>query len=229
MELIKQKQSLNVTNHDYCSPKSNFVKHNSLIGGNSKRGLVVGSSGCGKTNALISLLLHPNGLRFQNIYLYSKTLNQPKYKFLKEVLSSIDGIGYNEYDEGDDIISPQSAKPYSIIIFDDVVCCNQDVIRDYYTFGRHNEIDCFYLCQTYSSIPKRLIRDNANFIILFQQDNRNLKHVYNDHSHFDMSFEQLQKMCSICWQNKYGFLVIDKDSPIDNGRYRMGFDSFFKL
>lgn len=228
MKLVKQKQSLNVGNHDYCSPNPTFVKHNPLIGGSSKRGLVVGSSGSGKTNVIISLLVHPNGLRYLNIYLYSKTKAQPKYQFLKQVVEPINGVDYYEYDEGDEIITPRNAKSYSVIIFDDVVCCNQNIIRDYYSFGRHNEIDCFYLCQSYSSIPKRLIKDNASIIILFQQDNRNLRHVYNDHVHSDLSFEQLQEMCSKCWQNKHGFMVIDKDSPLDNGRYRLGFDTFFK-
>lgn len=229
MEIVKQNKSLNVVNHDYCLLKSSFVKHNALIGGDSKRGLILGSSGSGKTNAMVSLILEPNGLRFQNVYIYSKTLDQPKYVFLKQALSQTPGIGYYEYDDGADIIPPESVKPYSVMVFDDVVCCNQSIIRDYYSFGRHYNIDCFYLCQTYSSIPKRLIRDNANCIVLFQQDNKNLKHVYDGHVNLDIPFEKLQDMCSMCWQKKHGFLVIDKDSPLDNGRFRMGFDGFFKI
>jgi len=41
--------------------------------------------------------------------------------------------------------------------------------------GRHKNIDSFYLCQTYS--PKHLIRDNANFIIMFKQDDLNMRHI----------------------------------------------------
>jgi len=46
--------------------------------------------------------------------------------------------------------------------------------------GRHADVDCFYLCQTYARIYKHLIRDNAKLLILFKQDSINLKHVYND-------------------------------------------------
>jgi len=53
----------------------------------------------------------------------------------------------------------------------------------------HANVDCFYPYQTYSKIPKYLICDNANLLILFKQDSTNLKRVYNDHVNTDMSYE----------------------------------------
>jgi len=87
--------------------------------------------------------------------------------------------------------------------------------------GRHADVDCFYLCQTYAKISKHLICDNANLLILFKQDGINLKHVYN--VNIDMDFCEL---CRNCWQQKYGFLVIDKDSALTEERYRKGFNDF---
>jgi hypothetical protein len=151
MKIVKQKKSLNVENHECFFPSNTFMKHNTLLSDGVKRGIIVGRSGCGKTNALLSLLLHENGLRFSNIYLYSKTLDQPKYQFLKQVLQSLndgknkENIGFFEFEEGDHIIPPNEAKPFSIIIFDDVVGCDQKIIRDYYCFGRHYYIDFLFL------------------------------------------------------------------------------------
>ena len=99
-------------------------------------------------------------------------------------------------------------------------------MREYFSMGRHANVDCFYLCQTYARIPKHLIRDNANLLILFKQDGTNLKHVYNDHVNTDMSYDEFCTLCRDCWQQKYGFLVIDKDSELTNGRYRKGFNEF---
>lgn len=229
VKLIKQPCSLPVINHDVAATQTSFQKHSILLGGGCKRGLIVGRSGCGKTNVMISLVEHPNGLRFENVYLYSKTLDQPKYHRLREILRPIREIGLYEFREGVDIIKPNDAKPNSIIIFDDVACEGQSIIRDYFCFGRHRNIDCFYLCQTYSSIPKQLIRDNANFIVLFQQDKTNLRHIYDDHVTTDMSFDEFQQLCAHCWRDKYDFLVIDKESDINSGRYRKGFDCYFKL
>lgn len=204
-------------------------KHSDLLKGGCKRGLLVGSSGCGKTNAMISLLLHPNGLRFTNLYIYSKSLHQPKYKYLRNLMKPLNQIGYCEYESSEEIIPPDKANDYSVIIFDDVVCDSQSTIRDYYCFGRHKNIDCFYLCQTYSSIPKQLIRDNANFIVLFKQDHTNLKHIYEDHVNVDMSYEKFKEICSFCWEKPYGFLVINKDSAMNDGRYRDGFHNFINI
>lgn len=225
MRIEKQKISLPVVNHDDVSVNS-FKKHGPLLGGLSKRGIIIGVSGSGKTNVIITLLEHPNGLRFENVYVYSKSLYQSKYEYLKQLLEPIEEIGYYEYQDGNDVIPPSEIKPNSVIIFDDVVCSSQSIIRDYFCFGRHKNTDCFYLCQTYSSIPKQLIRDNSNFIVVFKQDTTNLKHIYDDHVNVDMSFQKFKDMCSTCWKDKYGFLVIDKDCSLTNGRYRKGFDAF---
>lgn len=229
MKIEAHSQKLPVKNHDGCSSGKKFQKHSDLLSYGCKRALIVGSSGCGKTNAMISLLEHPNGLRFGDVYLYSKTLHQEKYEYLRKLLTPLTEIGYHEYSAGDDIIPPKEAAENSVIIFDDVVCDSQSIIREYFSFGRHRNIDCFYLCQTYSSIPKQLVRDNSNFLILFKQDYTNLKHVYDDHVNIDMSIDKFKEICSYCWRNPHGFLVINKDCDVNGGRYREGFDNLISI
>lgn len=221
MKCIKRGGSLPVKNFD--SNVSIQKKHGDLLP-NNIRALIVGSSNSGKTNAMISLIFDPNGLKFENIYIYSKSLFQPKYEFLKKAVESVKGIGYFEYSNNDDVIAPEEARENSIFIFDDVACEKQNRIRDYFCMGRHKNIDSFYLCQTYTRIPKHLIRDNANFICIFKQDEMNLRHIFNDHVYGDMTFEDFKKICFECWKDKYSFVCIDKDS--DYGRYRKGFDHF---
>lgn len=227
MHIQKQKQSLEIKNYDDVVHENSIRKHGCLFGGNCKRGLLIGPSGCGKTNVMISLLEHPNGLRYENVYLYCKTLQQPKYVYLKNVLKAVSGVGYFEFDDDNEIVKPSEIKFNSVIIFDDVASSKQDIMREYFCFGRHMNTDSFYLCQTYSSIPKRLIRDNANLIIIFRQDSTNLKHIYDDHVSVDMSLQQFIDLCSHCWNEKFGFVVIDKDCALSSGRYRKGFDNFF--
>lgn len=229
MRYVKQHNSLPVRNSDtLCLQKINERKH-SLLLPDSIRGIIVGPSNCGKTNVMVSLIEHPNGLKFQNVYVYSKSLNQPKYQYLEKILSSIKGIGYYAYADNTEICPVDEVQPNSIFIFDDVACDKQNNIRSFFCMGRHKGCDCFYLSQTYTRIPKHLIRDNANFLVLFKQDDMNLKHVYNDHVNTDMSFPLFKELCTECWKDRYGFLVIDKDSTLENGRYRKGFDIFIKL
>ena len=193
---------------------------------NTIRCIICGQSNCGKTNGLISLIESLHGVRFENVYMYSKSLFQPKYRYLEELLKSINGIGYYAFSNNRDVIPPKEALPNSIFVFDDVACDNQNTIREYFSMGRHTNIDCFYLCQTYAKIPKHLIRDNANFVILFKQDGTNLKHFYNNHVNTDMSYENFCPLCHLYWQRKYGFMIIDKNNALRNGRYRRGFNDF---
>jgi len=87
-------------------------------------------------------------------------------------------------------------------------------MREYFSMGRHSHVDCFYLCQSYTRISKHLIRDNANLLILFKQDDTNLKYAYNDYVNTDMSYENFSELCRNRWQQKYEFLVIDKNSAL---------------
>lgn len=230
MKFKKQTTHLSVKGWDLKSKKDDdnccvSYRHSDLLP-NSIRCLVCGPSGCGKTNVLLTLLLEPKGLKFENIYLYSKSLNQPKYVFLNKVFSHVPEVNFLTFSDKNEVTSPEDTQYNSIMIFDDVSMEDQEPIRMHFSMGRHRGLDCFYLCQTYSKIPKQLVRDNANFIVLFKQDEMNVKHAYDDHVNTDMSWETFLNMCRLCWQDKYGFIVISKDDEINKGRYRRGFDDF---
>lgn len=227
MRIVKQGTSLRIENEDFNSDIQH-KKHGKLFPP-TIRCIIAGPSNCGKTNLMINLIEHENGLKFENVYVYSKSLGQPKYTYLERLLKPIKGIGYFIFSGSENIMHPSQAKRNSLFIFDDVACDNQDVIREYFSMGRHNHIDSFYLIQTYSRVPKHLIRDNANMLILFKQDDLNLKHVYSDHVGSDMSFDDFKSLCALCWNRPYGFLCISKDNCINGGRYRKGFDHYILL
>jgi len=99
---------------------------------------------------------------------------------LEKLIKPIKGMGYHTFSHNDGVLDPSKAKNISLVIFNDVACEKQDNIRSYFCMGRYKNIDSFYLCQTYSHVPKHLIRDNVNFIIMFKQDDLNMTHIYRD-------------------------------------------------
>nr|CAI5823799.1 unnamed protein product [Callosobruchus analis] len=64
---------LSVVNYDVPAQEASFRKHSPLFGDASKRALILGASGSGKTNIMISHITHPNELCFSNVYLYRKS------------------------------------------------------------------------------------------------------------------------------------------------------------
>jgi len=226
MRLIEQKNKLDIINVDTTTTKT-VSRHGSLFP-DSIRAIIVGPSGAGKTNVMYNLITHKNGLKFENIYLYSKTSNQEKYVLLKNIIDSIKGVNLYIFSNAEKVIKPNLVKQNSIFIFDDVICDNQTPIREFFSMGRHSGANSiFYLAQTYSKIPKQLVRDNANFLIIFKQDDKNLRHIFDDHCSADIDFTEFRQMCHQCWKREdYGFIVIDKTSEMNHGRFRCGFHNF---
>lgn len=228
MKFTKQRDTFKVSNvldviGEGCrAPK----KHGALLP-NSIRCIMCGPSGCGKTNLMHSLLTDINGLRFANLYIFTKSLNQPKYVLLSRVMQNVPEIGYFPYENSENVPGPEEVRPNSVFVFDDVACDSQDRIRAYFSMGRHKDVDCFYLIQTYTRVPKHLLRDNANMIIVFKQDEVNLKHLYQEHVNTDMSYSRFKEVCNLCWNSgKHNFLTICKDCELQSGRYRCGLDTF---
>ncbi|KAJ8672042.1 hypothetical protein QAD02_003301 [Eretmocerus hayati] len=119
MRFVMQKEGIAVLNLDNCSGGETKSKHGKLPPCNL-RALFIGPSGCGKTNALLSLMFAPNGLAFENIYLYPKSLDQAKYRLLKAVMNELEDMNFYESTNSKEIIDPKDAKPNSLLIFDDV-------------------------------------------------------------------------------------------------------------
>ena len=70
------------------------------------RAIHCGPLNCDKSNVLINLLESPNGVRFENEYDYSKSLEQPKYRYLNNLFTSIDEIDYFMFSNNGDVVSP---------------------------------------------------------------------------------------------------------------------------
>lgn len=193
------------------------------------RAVITGSSGSGKTNLIFNLLTNKYGLAFESLYIYSKSLNQGIYNDLNKIMQITPEVDYKTFANCEAVLHVEEADPNTVFIFDDVSLHKQYIIKEYFTRGRHSTVDSFYLCQSYSAIPKQDVRDNANFIVIFKQDQSNLHHIWKNHVNTDMSFQNFIEMCNNCWEQPYGFLVIDKDSPFNEGRYRRRISEFITL
>ena len=103
----------------------------------------------------------------------------------------------------------------------------QNTCESYYVKGRHSNVDCFYLSQNYFKLPRQTIRENANFICLFPQDQKNLNHILDDNVGSDMTKEEFRQLCKVAWEKQHEFVIIDLSSKKHDGKYRSGLDEFY--
>lgn len=114
MRFVKQAIDIPVHNVDATADSSDkgasqTPKHSPLLP-NTLRCIIAGPSNCGKTNLLISLIESEHGLKFENVYIYSKTLSQHKYRYLEKLLKPLDRIGFHPFSSSDQVIAPHEAK-----------------------------------------------------------------------------------------------------------------------
>jgi len=181
-------------------------------------------SGGGKTNVLLTILVHMKP--FWNIYLCSKTASQEKYNFLQDLVTSHNNkqskkIQFHKFTSCNNLPEPEAIEKNSVIIFDDVLTENQSKIANFFLRGRHRDISCFFLSQAYNKISKKSgIRENFNYLILFKQDLINLRQIHLEYVS-DLAFDKFKDICNICWRKPFGFLVIDVEN--DMCRYKRNF------
>ena len=218
-------------NSDNKSFHSSFFPKNIMA-------VIAGKTGSGKTQLLINLLIQEGILNYSFVHIYSPTLYQDAYVFLRKYYEELSHyilvttgktvmIGHF-HSSDDEIVDPSKLDKnyHHIMVFDDVMLEDQFIIRDYFCRGRHNNISCFYLVQSLHKIAKHCIRDNCNVFILFQQDNKTLKYFYETHI-CDMSWDEFRKFCCTAWKKKHGFITINLFDESQSGRYLDNYKSIY--
>ena len=200
---------------------------------------MAGSTGLGKTNLMIYFLKKEKLQNYFDVCVYSSTLYQPSYEYLKEYYETLENIIKektgkvvkiaNFFDADDEIVDPSMLNKdiNHIMVFDDVMLKDQTVIKEYFCKGCHNNVSVFYLCQSLHKISKHCIRENANMSILFKQDDKTLKYFQETHISGDMDFGEFKHFCQKAWDKKHGFVVINIWDDAYCGRYWNNYNNIY--
>ena len=167
-----------------------------------------------------------------SIFQNQNVLEEKNYSAL-QAIEDFDGPLTNEinaqfFDSCELVPDPSSLNPQkkNLLILDDCFLGKQNKAEAYYTRGRHNNCDTIYISQNYFKLPRQTIRENANFIILFPQDSRNINHLHADHCPY-IPIEEFRELCTKVWKNKHNFVTIDLTTDYDKGKFRQNFQTFY--
>ena len=165
---------------DYTN--ENIIEHNSkwpYIPDNPYRILITGSSGSGKTNALINLI--NNQPDIDKIYLYAKDPYEKKYQYL---INKREEVGLDHFNDPKTFIEYlndmrdvyKNIEDYNLgrerkilIVFDDMIADMinnkklNPIVTELFIRGRKLNISIVFITQSYFKVPKDVRLNSTHF------------------------------------------------------------------
>ena len=93
-------------------------------------------------------------------------------------------------------IKPINKYKGSVVVFDDMLGAkNSSQIDEFFTRGRHEYLDVYYISQIYFALPRQSIRNNSDRLILFKQNLRDVQSMYYDIGAYDMQNDEFKEIC----------------------------------
>ena len=167
---------------------------------------VIGPRNFGKTFYMVKVLEKIGNKR--PIHIKTRSPNQyPNYKTNTE-------------------IKPIHKYKRSVVVFDDMLeAKNSSQREEFFTRGRHEDLDVYYISQNYFALPRQSIRNNSDRLILFKQTLRDVQSMYHDIGAFDMIYDEFKEMCHKRWEERFNYLCIDMAKNKNEGNYRIFIES----
>lgn len=202
---------------------NHFIDRNSRI-------LMIGSSGTGKSNALINFIEKSSGEFFKIIICSFSTTDEPLYQYLQEKIPSVELI--NNIDEVPQVqeFDDKDKNKSKLIIFDDFINLSKKEMKkifDYAISSRKFGFTCVFMAQSYTAVPK-IISRNCNYIFLFRiNDKYSIKRIISNHGlSSQISPETIEQFYYYSIEEPLSFLLIDLKTNDDKLRFRKGFTEF---
>ena len=140
-------------------PKIDKIDNNNFSTFEVHAPVVIGPRNVGKTCYMLKVLEKIGKKR--PIHIITRSPNQyPNYKISTE-------------------IKPINNYKGSHVFFDDMLGArNSSQIDEFLTRGRHEDLDVYYISQSYFALPRQSIRNNSDRLILFKQTLRDVQFLW---------------------------------------------------
>ena len=210
--------------NDYTN--ENTIEHNSkwpYIPDHPYRILIIGSSGSGKTKALLNLINnHPD---IDKIYLYAKDPYEAKYQFL---INKREEVGLNHFNDPKTFIEYsndmrdvyKNIEDYNLgkerkilIVFDDMIANMinnkklNPIVTELFIRGRKLNISIVFITESYFKVPKDVRLNSTHFFIMKIVNKRELQQIAINHSS-DIDFKDFMKIYKECTKEPNSFWLM---------------------
>lgn len=204
--------------------KQHYIDKNSRI-------LMIGASGCGKSNSLLNFIERSSGEFHQIIICSFSTTDEPLYNYLQSKIPDVELINdINDVPPVQDFDDSNKNKS-KLIVFDDFIGLStkqMKVLTDYAISSRKFGFTTVFISQNYTSVPKVISR-NCNYIFVFKiNDKVSIKRIISNHGLSSLyTPEHIERLYHYCISQPLQFLLIDLKTNDESKRFRCGFTQFF--
>ena len=167
--------------------------HHPMLPGDIRM-LIVGQSGCGKTNLVVNLTLEY--IKWTRLYIITNTPDQKLYDLLRGI-PKLKVKGYVHFITPDQLRDNHEIfddmPPLSLVIFDDFMLeKDQSFPSMVFSQGRHKKINSVYIAQFTET--NLVIRQNANVLVMFILDSKSKECVHSMYASADMEVSDFKKI-----------------------------------
>ena len=86
---------------------------------------------------------------------------------------------------------------------------NSSQIDEFFTRGRHEALEIYFVSQSYFGLPRQSIGNNSDRILLFKQTLRDVESMYKDSGGYDVKYDEIKEMCLKFWVENFNYLCFD--------------------
>lgn len=218
----------NGTGEKGIKPDKNFSKHMikpcSMIS-------IIGSTGAGKTTAVVEFLSRKNDAFTRIIYFSGSSTDEPLLNFLQ---SRIDGLELIEDpDELPELtdMNDEDKKEEKLIIFDDFINLkpkDKVKIQKWFNSARKYGFTCIALSQNYTDEPIQMRRNTQYWLIFRLNDMNTINNILKNHNNNGDDKELVKQAYFESTREPKNFFTLDL-TPNSEARYRHNFTDVIKI
>ena len=215
------------------------------------RAVICGPSNSGKTMLALNLLINKKcKVNFDFIVACVKSTEEPIYRYLYDMLTSIEEKIREDYEVPDDwklfefcfnvadlpALEDIDPQKQNLIVIDDMVQeKHQELIQEHYLRGRKRNCSYLYLTQSYYGCPK-MIRLNCNYFCFFALGSKKEMALISSDVATDIEPSEFRRILTEATSKPHHFLLLDntadpiqklrpdEEGKIYSRKYRQCFD-----
>ena len=89
---------------------------------------------------------------------------------------------------------------------------------EFFTRGRHEDLDVYYISQSFFGLPRKSMRSNSDRLKLFKQTLRDVQSMYFVIGAYDMINDEVKGMCQKSMSERLNYLCIDMTENKNEGK-----------